>query len=97
MSWLAEKNATVTESQAMAHRSRVGSVRPKSGIDASSSNCVASIQPRLRPSIGSAKRSISGDHRNFHVKGSWISANRPIDFKSTCSERSHAGSKFNRR
>src|SRR6202171_843788 len=34
---------------------------------------------------------MSGDHRNFHVYGSCISVNRPIDVRSTCAERSHAG------
>src|SRR5450759_1600766 len=53
--------------------------------------CVINIQPRRRPRIGSAYRSSKGDHRNFQVNGSCINANRPIEVRSTFSERSHAG------
>ena len=78
----------------MVQMSSFGCSTPKTGMATSSSTCVASIQPRRRPSIGKPKRSISGDHRNFHVYGSWISANRPIAFRSTPSERSQAGSRL---
>ena len=94
MSWLAEKNATTAARYAIAQMSSFGCSSPKTGIAMSSSTCVASIQPRRRPNIGRPKRSMSGDHRNFHVYGSWISAKRPIAFKSTPSERSHAGSRL---
>src|SRR5450755_3684482 len=91
MSWLAEKNATVAARPAIVHRSSFGSSNPNSGIEISSATCVSSIQPRRRPSSGNAYRSSKGDHRNFHVNGSCISANNPIEVRSTCSERSHAG------
>ena len=35
-------------------------------------------------------RSITGAHRNFHVYGKPISANRPMLFRSTPSDRSQA-------
>ncbi len=67
MSWLAEKNATAVDRYTIIQMSCRGCRKPNSGIDTSSSSCVASIQPRRRPMTGSAKRSISGDQRNFHV------------------------------
>ena len=33
---------------------------------------------------------MSGDHRNFHVKGNWTSAKKPISARPTPSVRSHA-------
>src|ERR1700682_6758926 len=91
MSWLAEKKATVADRAAIAQRSSFGSNRPNIGMEISSAICVINIQPRRRPSIGSAYRSSKGDHRNFQVNGSCINANRPIEVRRTLSERNHAG------
>src|ERR1700674_4458625 len=64
---------------------------PYKGMATSNSSCVVSIHPRRRPRSGKENRSSNGDQRNFQVNGNWISANRPIDLRSTCSERSQAG------
>jgi len=73
--------------------SNFGLKAPKAGIDSSNNTCQMTNQPRRRPS-GGVKRSNSGAHRNFHVKGRLINANKPIDLRSTPSERSHAGSRL---
>ena len=79
----------------MVQRSNCGLNAPNSGIDNSNNACQISNQPRLRPS-GGMYRSNSGAHKNFQVKGKLISANNPIDFKSTPSERNQAGKRLMR-
>ncbi len=54
MSWLAEKKATIVDSATIAQMSCRGCSAPNAGIDASSTSCMISIQPRRRPSSGSA-------------------------------------------
>ncbi len=77
----------------MLHISNLGLKAPNAGIDSSKNTCHTTSQPRRRPS-GGVKRSNSGAHKNFQVNGRLIKANRPIDFKSTPSERNHAGSRL---
>jgi hypothetical protein len=69
MSWLADRNATMTAASAVAPGSNLGSVRPSARIASASGGWIANAQPRRRPRravrSGIGNRSMTGDHRNF--------------------------------
>ena len=54
MSRLAEKNATMAATYAIVQIWFAGCRKPSAPIDAISVTCIANIQPRRRPSHGSA-------------------------------------------
>ena len=94
MSWVAEQNATISASSAVAVGAAAGSLPPSSTMETISAPWVASIQPRRLPkrrvSHGSGTRSTSGAQRNFSVYGVPASANRPIVVLSMPTSASHS-------
>ena len=69
MSWLAEQNATMSASAAVASGSAAGSIEPSATMARMSAACVVTSQLRRRPmsrlSTGTRTASITGAHRNF--------------------------------
>jgi hypothetical protein len=63
----ADMKATATASSAKARVALLGDVAASSKSVPPSASCVSTSQPRLRPSQGRSKRSISGAHRNLKV------------------------------
>ena len=83
ISWVAEQNATKTAKAAKPDKLFCGSSVPIAIKASASVHCIASIQPRRRPSQGAAKRSTKGDQRNFSVYAVPTKVSRPISCNDT--------------
>ena len=66
MSWVALHSATMRETTLMNASASPGGQRPSAAMERIKPICVASIQPRRRPSTGTAYRSSTGDQRNLN-------------------------------
>jgi hypothetical protein len=87
MSWLADRNATMTATNAAVHGLTPGSVKPSPRIASASASWITNAQPRRRPSLvvtpGSGRRSISGAQRNLKLYEKRTSVKSPIAVSDT--------------
>src|SRR5437667_3577314 len=84
MSWEADAKAIANASAATTHGVSGRWPTPASmSVSAKRATCATADQPRRRPSLGGAYRSISGDQRTLNAHGAWRSVMSPTTEKMT--------------